>query len=90
MKNGALLEYTKCMGHNAMLEWVYRHRKTWSEEERGEIMSKYMTEGRQWRSALPLLVYVLQTEYSNHPLVCEIHFGTNDTAIADEKFFHVF
>lgn len=28
--------------------------------------------GRQWRSALPLLVYVLQTEYSNHSLV-EIH-----------------
>ena len=77
-----------------MLEWVYRHRKTWSEEERGEIMSKYMTEGRQWGSALPLLVYVLQTEYSNHSLVCE---GKHDilmkllnTAIADEKFFHVF
>ena len=53
-------------------------------------MSKYMTEGRQWGSALPLLVYVLQTEYSNHSLVCEIHFDMKDTAIADEKFFHVF
>lgn len=32
----------------------------------------------------------LWTDSSNHPLVCEIHFGMKDAAIADEKLFHIF
>lgn len=74
-----------------MLCWngYIRHRKHGRVKKEKLCLNIWLKEGSE---DLPChcLYTVLQTEYSNHSLVCEIHFDMKDTAIADEKILSCF